>query len=107
MGSFTFKVPQRADKKKLQALIEAQLIYERINEARLFFVHVLAIIGALVWLCLCWPTLFSQHTRAFILALWSTCGLATLAVSLCQWVWRHRRTLRLAEYEATPREGAR
>ena len=29
MDSFTFTVPPRADKKKLQALIEAQLIYEQ------------------------------------------------------------------------------
>ena len=107
MGSFTFTVPQRADKKKLQALIEAQLIYERMNEARLFFVHVLAIIGALVWLCICWPTLFSQNTRAFILALWGTCGLATFVVSVWQWVWHRRRADRLTDYEAMPREGTR
>ncbi len=105
MGSFTFTVPPGADKKKLRALIEAQFIYERMNEARLFFIHVLAVIGALVWLCICWPTLFSQDTRAFILALWSTCSLATLAVSVLQWVWYRRRAHRLAEYEATPREG--
>ena len=105
MGSFTFKVPPGADKKKLEALVATQLMYERLNEARLFCVHVLAIIGALVWLCLGWPVLFSQHARAFILALWSTCGLATLGVSICQWVWHHRRSHRLAEYEATPRRG--
>jgi hypothetical protein len=105
MGSFTFKVPPGADKKKLQALVDAQLTYERVNEARLFFVHVLAIIGALVWLCLGWPALFSQSARAFILALWGTCSFATLAVSVHQWVWRQRRAHRLAEYEATPREG--
>jgi hypothetical protein len=105
MGSFTFTVPSGADEKKLQALIEAQLIYERMNEARLFFIHVLAINGALVWLCICWPTLFSQNAQAFILALWSTCSVATLAVSVCQWVWPHRRARRLTEYEATPREG--
>ena len=105
MDSFTFTVPPRADKKKLQALIEAQLIYEKSNEARLFFVHALAIIGALLWLCTYWPTLFSQNTRAFILTLWGTCSFATLAASICQWVWHRRRSHRLAEYEATPREG--
>ena len=104
MGSFTFKVPPGADKRKLQALIEAQLTYERINEARLFFVQVLALIGALVWLCLGWPTLFSQNARAFILALWGTCSLATFAVSVRQWVWYQRRAHRFAEYEVTPRE---
>ena len=107
MGSFTFTVPQRVDKKKLHALIEAQLLYERMNEARLFFIHSLATIGALLWLCLGWPTLFSQSTQAFLLTLWDTCGLVTFAVSLWQWVWHRRRVYRLTDYEATPREGAR
>jgi hypothetical protein len=105
MASFTFSVPQGADKKKLQALIEAQLIYERLNEARLFFVHALAGISALLWLHSCWPTLFSQNERAFILALWGTCGLATLAASVWQRVWYHRRAHRLTDYEVAQRKG--
>jgi len=105
MGSFTFPVPQGADKDKLQALIEAQLIYERMNEARLFFVHLLAVIGAPLWLYIWWVAVFSQSTRAFLLALWSVCRLATLIVSVLQWVWYHRRKQRLAEYKATPPTG--
>ena len=107
MGSFTFPVPPGADREELHALIEAQLLYERMNETRLFFVHALAIIiSALLWLCLCWPPLFSQSIQAFILALWGVCGLATLAVSLWQRSWQHRWADRLAEYEAKQREKA-
>ena len=105
MGSFTFSVPPGADKKKLEALITAQLRYEQLNEARLFLVHLLAIVGAPLWLCLWWPTVCSQSTRAFLLALWSLCGLATLTVSICQWVWYRRRIHRLADYKATSHEG--
>jgi hypothetical protein len=105
MATLTFPVPHGADKKKLEALIEAQLMYERLNEARLFFVHVLAIIGAPVWLCLGWPALFSHTERAFILALWGTCGVATLAASVWQRVWYHRRAHRLTDYETKQREG--
>jgi hypothetical protein len=105
MATFTFAVPQGADQKKLQALIEAQLMYERMNEARLFFIHVLAVISVLLWFYICWPALFSQSERAFILALWGTCSLATLAVSVCQRVWSRRRAHRLTEYETTRREG--
>jgi hypothetical protein len=106
MATFTFTVPPNADKKKLHALIEAQLLYEKMNETRLFFVHALALISALLWLCLYWPTLFSQSTQAFLCALWGTCGLATLAVCLWQQSWHRRRTDRLAEYEAGQREEA-
>jgi hypothetical protein len=106
MATFTFPVLPSADREKLQALIEAQLLYERMNETRLFLVHVLALMGALLWLCLYWPPLFSQSTQAFILALWGTCGLATLAVSLWQRSWHHRRADCLAEYEAKQREEA-
>src|SRR5262249_36339855 len=105
MGSFTFSVPQGADRQKLQALIEAQLIYEKMNEARLFFIHVLAIIGAPLWLYIWWSTVFPQSARAFLLALWSVCGLATLIVSVLQWMWYRRRVQRLAEYKATPQVG--
>ena len=105
MGSFTFPVPQGADKEKLQALIEAQLIYEKMNEARLFLIHVLAIIGAPLWLYIWWATVFPQSARAFLLALWSVCGLATLTVSITQWIWYRRRVKRLAEYKATPHMG--
>ena len=105
MGSFTFPVPQGADKKKLEALIEAQLVYERMNEARLFFVHALALTGAPLWFCIWWSTVFSQSMRAFLLALWSVCGLATIVVSVLQWMWYRRRVRRLAEYKATPHVG--
>ena len=76
MISFTFSVPPGADKNKLEALTAAQLIYERLNEARLFLVHLSALVGAPLWLCLWWPTVFSQSARAFLLVLWSVCGLA-------------------------------
>ena len=105
MGSFTFSVPPGADKQKLKDLIEAQFIYEQLNEARLFLVHMLAIIGAPLWFCLWWVTSISQSTRSFLLVLWSVCGLITLAVSVCQWVWYHRRIHRLADYKATSHEG--
>jgi hypothetical protein len=104
MGSFTFSVSPGADRQKLQALIEAQFIFEQLNEARLFLVHLLAIVGAPLWFCLWWVTSISQSTRSFLLALWSVCGLITLAVSVLQWVWYRRRTHRLADYEATSQE---
>jgi hypothetical protein len=106
MATFTFSVPPGADKKKLEALISAQLMYEQLNEARLFLIHVLALSGAPLWLCLWWPTVCSQSTRAFLLAVWSLCGLATLTVSIFQWVWYRRRVHRLAEYETRRREEA-
>ena len=106
MATFTFSVPPGADKKKLEALIEAQLMFERMNEARLFLVHLLAIVGAPLWLCLWLVPSISQSTRSFLLALWSVCGLITLAVSVLQWVWYSRRTHRLADYETTSQERA-
>jgi hypothetical protein len=105
MGSFTFSVPAGADKKKLEALIEAQLMFERMNEARLFLVHLLAIVGAPLWLCLWLVPSLPQSTRSFLLALWSVCGLITLAVSILQWVWYRRRIHRLADCKATSQEG--
>ena len=105
MGSFTFSVPAGANKKKLEALIAAQLMYERLNEARLFLVHLSALVGTPLWLCLWWPTVFSQSSRAFLLALWSVSGLATLAVSVLQFVWYRRRVYRLADYKTTSQEG--
>jgi hypothetical protein len=104
MASFTFSVPPGSDKKKLEALIAAQLRYEQLNEARLFLIHLLAIAGAPLWLCLWWSTIFSQSAQAFLLALWSMCGLTTLLVSVLQWVWYRRRTHQLVDYKATSQE---
>jgi hypothetical protein len=103
---FTFTVPPGADKEKLRALIAAQIIYERVNEVRLFLVHTLAIMSVLVWLSVGWPTLLSQNIWAFILALWGTCCLATLAAGIMEGVCYRRRARRLAEYEATQQKGA-
>ena len=99
----SLRVGPHADQAKLEAVLAAQMVYKRVYAGRLLLVHLLAVIGVLLWVSAAWPVLFLESTRAFILALWGTCGLAALFVSIVEWVWYRRRVRCLAEYEAAQR----
>ncbi len=99
----SFCVGPNADRAKLEAVLAAQMVYKRMYAGRLFFVHLLAVIGVFLWLSEAWPMLFLESTRALVLALWGTCGFAALFVSVVEWVWYRRRVRCLAGYEAAQR----
>jgi hypothetical protein len=70
MGSFTFTVHPEADREK-SASLAAQLLYERMNETRLFLVHVLALIGAALALSLLAAS-FPEHPSISLYPVGST-----------------------------------
>lgn len=100
---FSFHVRPDARQGDLTAMIAAHLMYERMIAARVFLVHVLAVIGLLLWAEAMWPPHFSDQTRAVTGALWGTCSLLTLGVVTLEWFWRRTREHRLDEYQSPPR----
>jgi hypothetical protein len=89
---------------KLCTLLATKVLYKRLHQARVFLVHVLAVIGGGLWLELVWPTLLPESMRVSIPALWRAgCILALIAVIL-EGTWYRRQVRRLTEYQETQRE---
>ena len=90
-------------RRTLCSLLAATVVHERLHAARVFFVHVLAVIGGGVWLELVWPTLLPESLRVPIPALWrASCIVVLIAVAL-EWTWYRRWVRRLMEYQVSRR----
>jgi hypothetical protein len=100
--SLTLNLRPNGDRRKLQAALEAQLAYEKMQAVRMFFVHGLALLGGFVWVDAVWPALLSAETHSFIFLLWGACGALTLATVIGEWLWRQRWERCLAEYQTSP-----
>ncbi len=75
---FTLDANSHADRSKVRRLLEAQIAYEQMSAARSRFVHLLAVVGAFVWIQVIWPDFVGAQVRLVIVALWGS--LLALAV---------------------------
>lgn len=90
----------------LRRLLEAHVIYARMNAAKSFSLHLLAVVSAVVWFGEVWPSLLSSQVRAVALALWGVLLLFTICASVEEWVW-HRKVARYrSEHQAKRKESA-
>ncbi len=80
----------------VQAVIDAHASYSWLRRRRQRCVHVLASLGALVWLGAFWPSLEPGPLRALALDLWPVGLVVTLATAAGEWRWYRRRAERLA-----------
>jgi hypothetical protein len=78
------------DRSKLRALLETEFSYERMRTARILFVHLVALLGAVVWLDAVWPGLFSGDMRFFVLTVWAAAVCVALFVAMEELIWRRR-----------------
>lgn len=107
MLRFTINSGRDPDGASLRKLLEAHLIYERMGAAKLFSLHLLAIVGVVIWLGEMWPSLLPSQVRVAALALWGCLLLIAVCAGVEEWAW-HRRVERYRrEHQAKQNEGAR
>ena len=57
---------------------------------RIWCVHLLAMVGGLIWFDAIWPALIPAELRDFIFILWGTLLIITLRVSVEEYISNHR-----------------
>jgi hypothetical protein len=103
-----FTIDNELDPKSasVHRLLEAHLVYQRMSAAKTFSLHLLAIVGVVVWLGEMWPVLLPSEVRVFALTLWAVLLVFTICASLEEWAW-HRKVARYrSEHQARQQEGA-
>ena len=92
-----FKVGERGDPDYLRKVLTAHFNYERLRQARRYFMGVLAVLGAGLWLLAAWPGAVSKETRSIGLELWGLCMAATLILGGLELKWYLRRARLMRE----------
>ncbi len=75
-----------------RAILRAHLGHQRTKASRQFWVHLLAVLGGVVALCLVFPEAGSPELRAGVLALWGACSVCVLATLALEFRWQRRET---------------
>jgi hypothetical protein len=81
------------DGSKLREFLTDQFTYERKRAGRYFCVHLLAILGAVIWVDALWPDLLPPDARVFSLALWGGMSILTVRFVVEEYL-SHRRLRR-------------
>lgn len=90
-----FTIDDRTDcTDAVRRLLEAHRRYARMSGAKTFALHLLAVIGAALWIDAMWPAVLPRLLRDDALAIWL--GLLCFAVLATVEEWRWRR--RVAQY---------
>jgi hypothetical protein len=78
------KVEKRmdADRSHLRRMLETRLEYERMHAARHMLVHLLAVLGILVWAEALSPELLPRELRLFTFVLWGSFLFLTIWISV-------------------------
>jgi len=92
-----FKVGDQRDPQHLRKVLTAHFHFERLRQARRYFITVLALLGAALWLLAVWPGVVSKETRSIGLQLWGFCMAATLILSGLELKWYLRRARLMRE----------
>jgi hypothetical protein len=106
MLQFTINRDLDPDGASLRRLLEAHVIYERMSGAKKFSLHLLAIVGVVVWVGAMWPALLPSQVLEPALALWGVLLFLAILASVEEWLW-HRKVERYRrEHQAGQKEGA-
>ena len=97
---FTMSSHQSHD--EVYALLDAHMAHEHTKAIRQFCVHVLAVVGGLIALCLLFPDQASPQLQAMLLALWGACCVCSLMAAGMEWKWQRREARLLAANQAAP-----
>jgi membrane protein implicated in regulation of membrane protease activity len=107
MLQFTTNRDLDPDGASLRKLLEAHVIYERMSGAKKFCLHLLAIVGLVVWVGAMWPAVLPSQVLEPVLALWGGLLFFAILASAGEWLW-HREVERYRrERQASQKEGAR
>ena len=87
----------------VQAILEAHMARERAKGTRQFWIHLLAVVGGLLGMCLLFPEAASARLQAVLLALWGGCCACAVAAAAMEWRWERREARLLAANRLSPR----
>ena len=77
------------DRAQLRRVLEAQLAYERMSDARSMLVHLLAFLGVVIWAEAISPELLPREARLFTFILWGSFLFLTIWVAIEEYLlWR-------------------
>lgn len=107
MLQFTINKNLDRDGTSLRRLLEAHLIYERMSAAKKFSLHLLAVVGVVVWVGAMWPALLPPRLMESASELWGAVLFFTVLASVEEWLW-HRKVARYhLEHRAKQKEDAK
>ena len=89
----------------LRRLLEAHVVYEQMSAAKKVFLHLLAIVGLLVWVGAMWPSLFSSQLLDSVLAVWISLLFFAVVATVEEWLWQ-RKVARYREQQSKENEPA-
>ena len=84
----------------VRRLLEAHATYQRMSAAKRFSLHLLALVGVVVWIGAMWPALLPTKLLEYALALWGGLLLIAVLASLEEWLWQRK----VARYRAERQE---
>ena len=103
---FTINRELDPDGSSLRPLLEAHDKYERVSAAKSRYLHLLAIVGVLVWLEAIWPSLLPVQLEEFVLMIWGALLLLAVWASIATWTWHRKMTHYLSEHQARQKDRA-
>jgi membrane protein implicated in regulation of membrane protease activity len=106
MLEFTINRDRDPNRASLRRLLEAHVIYERTAAAKEFSLHLLAIVGVVIWVGAEWPAFLSPQLLDSALAIWVGLLFFAILASIEEWLW-HRKVARYRdEHQAKQKQGA-
>jgi hypothetical protein len=106
MLQFTVDKERNPNSPALRRLLEAHVVYERMSSAKKFSLHLLTIVGLVIWIGAEWPAFLPPRVFDCALALWIGLLFLALLASVEQWFW-HRKVdrYRREQRATTPVDG--
>lgn len=98
-----FTVSSQQSQDEVYAILDAHVAREHTRAIRQLCVHVLAVVGGLIALCLLFPDQVSPQLRAMLLALWGVCCVCSLTAAGMEWTCQRREARLLAANQAALR----
>jgi len=102
MLKFTVQRPFDPNNASLRRLLEAHVVYERMTAAKKFGLHLLAVVGVIVWLGAEWPQLLPGRVLDSALAVWAALLFFCVLATVEEWLW-HRKVSRYIDEQQTQR----
>lgn len=94
--NFTVPPREQVSGECVRAILTAHLASQRIRDVRSCLVHVLAVLGGALAICVAVPHLVSEERRKALVILWAVCAVWATVAALGEWVYRRREAQLLA-----------
>ncbi len=90
MLQFTIDTDGDPNDKSVRRLLEAHVVYERMAAAKKFSLHLLVIIGIVLWIGAEWPFFIPPRLLDAALALWLGLFFFAILANVEEWIWNRK-----------------